>query len=500
MDDYIYEEINVGGKGRNVSLGLFMKKKLYGSSRIEVYESEAYGRCLYLDDSLQCSEFDEHIYHETLVHTCFGDNDRRNVLIIGGGDGGTLREVLKYKDKGLEKIVFVEINREVIDVCKQHFPSTELEKSLADPIVELVIEDGAKYLERYKGRKFDAIFIDCPDPSDESEVLYSRDFIEHCLAPALNESGFVGIQAGNAFIKEKDVRALQYELKRVFRSCKYTYAPMPSFPSGGIGFLFAGNVAYFSRVDNFKFKTDYIDISNINSGRDMIPKSFKKNQRLETLVWYFKNISDITKNWRNSKGAQAVFKAFMELEDEPHIDPQHTFMSFLLCFMPELSFQEVNFWTNEPERIKEAVHILTQERFVFPNKKFPINGVSFGEDRFTLHQLINVEDARVINERIYNQKPEICFDEAVLSTSFNHSGEKIHETVTYSDLSRDYVVNGFDKKPAEFLNIRIKTNSWRERLEPSILETFDKIEKAGMILDRGLWVHRGRANLRFRAA
>lgn len=502
MDDFIYEDINVNSQNRNVSLGIYMKERIFTSPRIEVYNSTAFGRCLYLDGALQCSEFDEYIYHEVLVHTCFRDRVRRNVLIIGGGDGGTLREVLKYKSKGLEKVVFVEINPDVIEVCKKYFPITELEKNLADPIVELVIADGARYLENYHGPRFDAIFIDCPDPSPESNVLYSREFIEHSLAPVLARWGFVGIQAGNIFIKEPFVRALQYELKRAFKygSCKYVYAPIPSFPSGGIGFLFVGDVKSSSKLEKFDFDTRYVNMFNLNAGRDMVPNSFTENNRVKKLEWYSKNISDITANWRASPAATGVFKAFINLDDEPAIDPQHTLMSFFLCFVPEIRVQEVKFWTNEPDRVKDAIAELLKERLAFPHKDFPIHGITFSEDTFTTHQLIKAEDAKAINEKIYAKKPEICFDDAILSTTFFHNGERVHETVTFSDLSKDYVANAFDEKAAEFLLIRNQRHPWRDRLEPSIVEKFDKMTEAGMMLDKVLWVHRGRANLQFRAS
>jgi spermidine synthase len=501
MDDFIYEDIAVNSHRRNMSLGLRMTDELYKSQRVEIYNSEAFGRCLYLDGALQCSEADERIYHETLVHTCFGERERKSVLIIGGGDGGTLREVLKYKGKGLEKVTFVEINPEVIEACKKHFPQTELEKSLADPIVELVIADGAKFLsqEGVCGLRYDAILIDCPDPSAESSVLHSREFIEKALAPALNRHGFIGIQAGNVFIKEGFVRALQYELKRVFSRCKYIYAPMPSFPSGGIGFLFAGDVSQFSALKKLDFETHYVNMFNRDWGQYMVPNSFTKNKRVEKLEWYCENISDITKNWRASPAATEVFRAFMSLEDEPQTDPQHTLMSFFLCFVPEIRVQEVRFWTEEPDRVKNAIDGLLKERLAFPHKGLPIHGISFSEDTFTTHQLVKVEDLKSIDERLYAKKPEICFDEAVLSITFMQNGERVSETVTYSDLGKDYVTNGLEEKPAEFICVRTKTHPWRERLEPSIQEVFDKMAKAGMMVDRVLWVHRGRANLRFKA-
>ena len=176
--------------------------------RIDVFENDAFGRVLFLDGLVQTTEKDEFFYHEMLVHPALLRHPRpRRVLIIGGGDGGALREVLRHP---VERATLVEIDGRVIDVCKAHFGW--LRPALRDGRAEIVVGDGNAFLET-SGELFDVILVDSSDPVGPSTVLHQRAFYAK-VKRALRPGGIAAAQAGallfhldshrrkNAFLKD----------------------------------------------------------------------------------------------------------------------------------------------------------------------------------------------------------------------------------------------------------------------------------------------------------
>lgn len=496
MKDYVYEEINIGGERRNVSLGLFMNTEVHKEDRIEVYDSDAFGRCLYLDGALQCSEADEYIYHETLVHTALLKLTPKNVLIIGGGDGGSLREVLKHQRRGLRKVVFCEINPRVIEVCKEHFPITNLKENLTDPIVEVVNMDGAKYVEQGMGyHKFDAILVDCPDPSVESVSLYSPDFFRHaksCLAPG----GIFAIQAGNVFIKEKHVRSLRYDMSKFWSNVQYHYCPVPSFPSGGIGFLFATTNPLSgapSGTDNIE--TRYLTSQTMLCARGIRPKSFNENKRWEKFNEYCKHVFDFKQS--RTKGDIVAMNAMFALEDEPDMDPQHALFEFGQTISGDIKLHYMTLRTfDNVDKIQGALRELLHERNIEVDHDSLYNGVTFYSDgSFGLHTIGKEKPA---NFPDIPGKPDICFDEAEYTTIYDH-GVKLCRA-TYSDLGRDYA-----RYPKPMFNCdvnKVRTNKeyWYKLVCDEGRKSIDKLGKMGMILSAVEWRHRALYGLRFKVA
>ncbi len=495
MDDYIYEEINVGGQRRNVSLGLYMKSRLHSSKRVEVYDSDAFGRCLYLDGALQTTERDEYIYHETLVHPSLLRVTPENVLIIGGGDGGTLREVLKHKTRGLKRVVMVEINEEVVEVSKKFLPSFQLEASLKDPIVELVIGDGAKYLENICAPMFDAIIIDCSDPSPESNILYSREFFESCVKPSLKPDGIIAIQAGNVFIKEPFVRALRYELSKLWKVADYRYAPIPSYPSGGIGFYYATNNA--SRASYYGLEsldTKYLTRGNIQAGIEIYPKSFTNNKRFSALRLYKENF-DWLKNletfwWSN------IYK-FLLLEDEP-LDEQYTLMSLKQNYRKGVvTKHSLTLMTlDRTKLVEESMQNIITMKELDIECKLPVNGITIDSNGFfDFHFIGKLHELWEYAPTFFKSKPEICFDEARLTYHFDRDNRLLGLSVTFSDLSRDYVKthNG----PEEIIKIRTNQKG-RTYISPLVEERIDNLDKVGILLEKVRWNGGGDFDLHFK--
>ena len=171
--------------------------------KIIIVDTYSYGKCLILDNEFQSAETDEFIYHEALVqpslilHPC-----AEHVLILGGGEGATLREVLRHKT--VKKAVMVDIDKEMITCSKEHLPTFHA-GAFDDSRTELVIEDGRKYLER-ENNQFDVVIIDVNDPLEggHSYMLFTIEFYQ-IVAQKLKKDGILIVQSGAASIVENDV-------------------------------------------------------------------------------------------------------------------------------------------------------------------------------------------------------------------------------------------------------------------------------------------------------
>ncbi len=166
---------------------------------LQLVDTYEYGKMLLLDGIVQTTERDEFIYHEMMVHVpMLSHPDPRKVLIIGGGDGGILREVLRYKT--IEKATIVEIDPLVIDFCREHLPGLS-RGAFEDKRTDLVIADGASFIKETKNR-FDVIIVDSPDPIGPAGVLFSEEFYMdiHKVTDAggvmVRQTGSLHMQAG----------------------------------------------------------------------------------------------------------------------------------------------------------------------------------------------------------------------------------------------------------------------------------------------------------------
>ncbi len=198
-----------------------------GASRyqkIDIVETRLHGRMLFLDRVGQSAEMDEFIYHELLVHPAmFSHPNPERVLIIGGAEGATLREVLRHET--VKKATLVDIDGELVELCKIYLPSWH-KGCFDDPRAEVIIEDGRKYLEQSK-EKFDVIIIDLSDPLEGSPAvfLFTKEFYT-LVRDHLTEKGCVGIQGEGASPQENILHVrIVNTLKRVFPIVKpYIYS------------------------------------------------------------------------------------------------------------------------------------------------------------------------------------------------------------------------------------------------------------------------------------
>jgi spermidine synthase len=194
--------------------------------RIEIIRNKDYGRVLLLDGLVQTTERDEFYYHEMLVHPALACHPRPSkVLIIGGGDGGALRETLKHP---VVKAWLVEIDGRVIEACRRHFPW--LKAALKDPRAELAVADGNVFIEEVR-EKFDVILVDSSDPVGPSTVLHEEAFYRK-LKARLNPGGIIAAQAGSLML-HLDSHALKSAfLRKLFRRTGLYLGPVPTYPVG----------------------------------------------------------------------------------------------------------------------------------------------------------------------------------------------------------------------------------------------------------------------------
>jgi len=224
-----------------IRFGLKLKRSLYqGKSdfqSVDVVETEEFGRALALEDAWMTSERDEAHYHEMIVHPALTTAPRiRRVLVIGGGDGGTVREVLRYSE--VESVVMVELDKLVVDVCKEHLPSFGVPWD--DKRLSLRFEDGIAYLKNYSGEPYDVILIDGSDPVGPAEGLYASPFYEsakRCLA----KDGVLVSQTESPIAMANDFARIVKTLRTSFKRAEPFFVPIPLYPSGMWSFTYASD-------------------------------------------------------------------------------------------------------------------------------------------------------------------------------------------------------------------------------------------------------------------
>lgn len=209
-----------------------VKKTLFtGKSEfqdISIVETEYFGKMLILDGVIQTTPFDEFIYHEMIVHVpMFTHPNPKNVLVIGGGDGGSIREIIKHPT--VEKAQWIEIDGMVIDVCKEYLPEWN-HTVHGNPIVNLSIEDGIKHMQESQGL-YDVIIVDCSDPVGPGELLFKFDFYKD-IFHALKEDGLFVQQTESPFYHRDLIKEIQKDVGSIFPITRLYTANVPTYPSG----------------------------------------------------------------------------------------------------------------------------------------------------------------------------------------------------------------------------------------------------------------------------
>jgi len=222
-----YTEKQTPGLG----LSCKVKETLYRTKtdyqELAVLDTSQFGRMLVLDGMVQTTVADEFVYHEMITHIPMRTHPNpRNVLVIGGGDGGAVREIIKYPD--LEKVTLVEIDPEVVNASKRFLP--EISSSLEDARVNVMIADGIEYVRSHE-EAFDVIIVDSTEPVGPAVGLFGSPFYEEVFR-ALKEDGILVAQTESPFINADLIRTVNRRIKSIFPLAFLYLASVPTYPSG----------------------------------------------------------------------------------------------------------------------------------------------------------------------------------------------------------------------------------------------------------------------------
>lgn len=243
----------------DVALSLRVVRTLHSEQtpyqRLDVVETERFGRMLLLDGMVQTTERDEFVYHEMISHPGLLTHPRpRRVAVIGGGDGGAVRETLKHG--AVEEVTLVEIDERVIEASRRFFPS--ISSGLDDPRTKVLVDDGIRHIREAKG-VYDVVMIDSTEPVGAAVGLFSHSFYE-ALYEALTEDGLIVAQTESPFYNADLIRSTHQALRSVFPIVRLYLASIPTYPSGVWSFTLASKVYDPLQVDSTRFpelKTRY---------------------------------------------------------------------------------------------------------------------------------------------------------------------------------------------------------------------------------------------------
>ncbi len=266
---------------KDVKMSIRVDKQLHSEQsefqRIDVFESREFGRFLTLDGIMMLTEKDEFIYHEMITHVPMASNpDIKNVLVIGAGDGGTVRELTRYDT--VKNIDMVEIDRRVVEVCREYLPQTACK--LDDPRVHIFYDDGLRFVRLCENR-YDLIIVDSTDPFGPGEGLFTSEFYGNCFN-ALTADGILVNQHESPYYDD-DAKAMQRAHRRIkefFDVCRVYQAHIPTYPSGHWLFGFASKTvdplsAEVERWNSLGIKTRYYN-TELHKGCFAIPNYVKE--------------------------------------------------------------------------------------------------------------------------------------------------------------------------------------------------------------------------------
>lgn len=209
--------------------------------KLEVIETVTYGKMLVLDGCVMVTENDEFVYHEMIAHipVALAAQPVKDVLVIGGGDGGTVRELLKHAE--VEKITLCEIDGKVVEVSKKHFP--EVACGLSDPRVEVKIGDGVAFM-KTQTKAYDLVIIDSTDPIGPGVGLFTGDFYKS-VANALKPEGLMVAQSESPWYSREVLCRIQNNIRSGFAHSRSYIGSVPTYPRG----LWSWTMARFSPID-----------------------------------------------------------------------------------------------------------------------------------------------------------------------------------------------------------------------------------------------------------
>lgn len=267
----------------NTKFSIKVKKHFYSENtpfqKIDFFEADEYGKFFTLDGLIMVTEKDEFIYHDMITHVSLATNPNiKKVLVIGGGDGGTVREITRYSH--IEEIHMVEIDERVVRTCQEFLPLTA--GKLEDPRVKLYFQDGLKFVEDSQDGKYDLILVDSTDPISVGEGLFTTEFYQNCFR-ILSEDGILINQHESPYYNKyaAEMKKAHNKIKNIFPIAMVYQFHQPTYASGHWLFGFASK-KYHPLKDHkpetwesFNLKTKYYN-SEIHKASFALPTYVKE--------------------------------------------------------------------------------------------------------------------------------------------------------------------------------------------------------------------------------
>jgi spermidine synthase len=241
--DWIIETINDDAGFRTALWAEGGMRAVPSVQDLGVFDNPTFGRVMFLDGACQLTTGDEFIYHEMMAHMgLFAHGDAKEVLIVGGGDGGVAREVLRHP---VDRLVMVEIDRSVVELARELFPKVS-NGAFDDPRLELVVSDGARFVLEDE-RSFDVVIVDSPDPVGAGAVLFEPDFYAGCRA-RLRDGGVMVTQSGMPFLRPDWLASHAADLRGVFADVAFFLTTVPTYTGGPMAHGFSSDDASLRQV------------------------------------------------------------------------------------------------------------------------------------------------------------------------------------------------------------------------------------------------------------
>ena len=250
-----FDETLHDGIRQSLTVDRLLHREHTGLHDLAIFENRLFGRVLALDGAIQTTEADEYVYHEMLAHPAIlarkaalfsdpggsGSEGGLDILIVGGGDGGCLREILRHPEV---RATQVEIDPRVVELAKAWLPALSA-GAFDDPRAELVIADGARFVAE-TGRRFDIAIVDSTDPVGPGAALFTEDFYRNCKR-CLKDGGVLITQNGVPALQGGELAASHAAFRRLFADWAFYLAPVPTYNGGFMAFGWATDDAGLRR-------------------------------------------------------------------------------------------------------------------------------------------------------------------------------------------------------------------------------------------------------------
>ena len=216
----------------NLGLNLKVKETLFCAQsefqEIAILDTEQYGRMLVLDGMVQTTVSDEFVYHEMIAHVPMRTHPQpQDILVIGGGDGGVVRELCRYPY--ISSVTLAEIDGDVVETARRFLP--EISLALDDPRVEIKVADGVQFISSAEEGYYDVVIIDSTEPMGPAEGLFNKAFYQD-IFKALKKDGLVVAQTESPFVNASLISRVFHSINAIFPICHLYLAPVPTYPSG----------------------------------------------------------------------------------------------------------------------------------------------------------------------------------------------------------------------------------------------------------------------------